>query len=253
MPPYNVPIAQGSPVKMGNGKIRSVADFGEAGVYPFADMIYELARPKDGRPGRLRAASVGFMPLEANFNEKRGGVDFLKQEGLEWSIVPIPSNREALQEAKQAGIDLAPMKEWAEMVLDSASGPGLWIKRAEVEGVYKALSEPRVVSAGVPIDKVVDAVLAFSKTGRVLSTANEARLRSARGSAEMLCEALDEVLAQVAADSEKAAAPAAPAAPPLLYIRPEPQPTLVITPEVAEASVDRAVKAALNRAAGRLD
>lgn len=58
----------------------------------------------------LRAASVGFSPIEAEENE-RGGRDFRSQDLLEWSIVAIPSNADALRRSyelalKAAGMDM---------------------------------------------------------------------------------------------------------------------------------------------------
>jgi uncharacterized protein len=56
--------------------------------------------------GLVRAASIGFNPLEWNDNE-RGGYDFTRWELLEWSLVPIPANQEALRLAVK-GIDEQP-------------------------------------------------------------------------------------------------------------------------------------------------
>lgn len=49
----------------------------------------------------LRAASIGFIPLEARDNE-HGGRDFMKSELLEISLVPIPANQEAIRMAFKA-------------------------------------------------------------------------------------------------------------------------------------------------------
>ena len=47
----------------------------------------------------LRGASVRWDPLEWTHNEKRGGIDFKRQELLEWSVVTIPSDVGALEGA----------------------------------------------------------------------------------------------------------------------------------------------------------
>lgn len=49
----------------------------------------------------LRAASIGFMPIESRENEL-GGRDFLKWELLEISLVPVPANQEAIRMAVKA-------------------------------------------------------------------------------------------------------------------------------------------------------
>jgi HK97 family phage prohead protease len=46
--------------------------------------------------GLIRTASVGFNPLEWEENEA-GGYDFTAWELLEWSLVPVPANQEALR------------------------------------------------------------------------------------------------------------------------------------------------------------
>jgi HK97 family phage prohead protease len=51
--------------------------------------------------GLLRAASIGFQPLEAQPNEK-GGRDIQRAELLEISLVPIPANQSALRLAAKA-------------------------------------------------------------------------------------------------------------------------------------------------------
>lgn len=55
--------------------------------------------------GFLNSTSVGFRPLEweRSSDESRPyGVDFLKQELLEFSVVPIPANSEALRRSVKA-------------------------------------------------------------------------------------------------------------------------------------------------------
>ena len=55
----------------------------------------------------LRAGSVGFAPVEWTRNEERGGIDFQKQELLEWSIVSIPANPDALRRSYEMAIKSA--------------------------------------------------------------------------------------------------------------------------------------------------
>lgn len=46
----------------------------------------------------INAASIGFRPLAMQPNDL-GGMDFIDWELLEWSLVPIPANQEALRRA----------------------------------------------------------------------------------------------------------------------------------------------------------
>jgi HK97 family phage prohead protease len=63
---------------------------------PQAQTIYELYRAR-----MLNAVSVGFAPIKWVQNEETGGTDYLEQELLEISCVPIPANQEALVIARK--------------------------------------------------------------------------------------------------------------------------------------------------------
>ena len=45
-------------------------------------------------------------------------MDFQQQELLEFSIVPVPANADCLIEARSAGIDVEPLREWAAKTLE---------------------------------------------------------------------------------------------------------------------------------------
>lgn len=69
--------------------------------------------------GYLSAVSVGFLVLEAKARAD-GGFNILRQELLEHSAVPIPSNPNALVEARAAGgIEMKALTNWAESVIAS--------------------------------------------------------------------------------------------------------------------------------------
>lgn len=139
---HELPIARPMDTKVENGKLLSSAKFPERGVYPFADTVLDLIDFK-----ALRSSSVGFRPTKWEVSEDRndGGsffppVDFLKQELLEWSVVPVPANPEALVGAKSAGIDMDPYVRWCEQALDDINGPGLWVPRAAIEAARSAVA-----------------------------------------------------------------------------------------------------------------
>lgn len=58
--------------------------------------------------GVLRAASVGFAPVEQSENE-RGGYAFRAQDLLEWSLCAIPSNADALRRSYELALKAAGM------------------------------------------------------------------------------------------------------------------------------------------------
>jgi HK97 family phage prohead protease len=116
----SLPIARAFDVKVqGKGsraKLKATARFE---TFPFADAVFNLIKS-----GTLNATSVGFIPLEWNFaedEEDRGyfAMDITKAELLEYSIVPVPANAEALIGAK--GLSRAhktALYEWASEAID---------------------------------------------------------------------------------------------------------------------------------------
>lgn len=105
---YSIPpVGKALRVYKQNGKLMFDIQFPEKGIYPFADLVYNLYKG-----GFLNATSVGFIGKEAeprdddavkDLPEWQRGVKFLKQELLELSAVPVPSNPSALQQAKSLG------------------------------------------------------------------------------------------------------------------------------------------------------
>lgn len=251
-----LPIGRAESILSSNGQLKARVKFAPADVYAFADTVRRLV---DG--GFLNATSVGFIPKETSYDEERGGFNFLKQELLEFSLVPIPANPEALLDAKRAGVDLAPLKDWCTRTLDGME-PGLWLPKDVAARALKLASGEAcsvavgAVSMSAPTPEALAEVAEMmkdggpadiEKAGRTLSKANEDRLRAAR-------ENLDQVLAAVETDDEdddKAAAPA------IRLRSPRPAKQLPITRADVEAAVQRAVtktvKAAVNAASGRLD
>lgn len=81
--------------------------FATAEQHPFADTVYRLVEG-----GFLNAGSVGFIPHRYEIRAD-GGLDFLENELIEYSIVNIPMHPEALARAVAGGIDIAPLAKSA--------------------------------------------------------------------------------------------------------------------------------------------
>lgn len=148
-PPIGKTLSIG--VEKDKGRLYAVKQFAPKDVYPFAFMIYELAKTKF-----LNTASVGFIPRDYIADEKtkddvegaRIGYYHRKQELLESSIVTVPSNPQALAEARSMhGIDLSPYVDFAEKILDGEKGPGLWVPKKSVEELFQVVSpaKPTVI------------------------------------------------------------------------------------------------------------
>jgi len=146
------PVAKALKTWSDGTALRSIAQFATRDEYDFADTVYRLLRG-----GYLNAVSVGFKPIEWKMVDRESnsfGYDFLKQELLEYSVVPVPAHPGALVEARAAGIEMAPVIEWAEKALDESHKSGLWIPRAELERAwFEARSQ---VSEQVPTAPVVE-------------------------------------------------------------------------------------------------
>ena len=87
--------------------------------------------------GYLKAVSVGFLPLKWKFStdpNRPQGLDFVKQKLLECSICPVPCHPGALIEARSAGVDTRPLRQWAERALDGGGSVG--ISRRQIEVLY---------------------------------------------------------------------------------------------------------------------
>lgn len=126
---WDPPIGRASNVKVQDGQLVGDIEFASADVYDFADTIFRLV---DG--GYLKAVSVGFKPDEYVFTNDKNrpyGIDFTKQTLLEISVCPVPCNPNALGEARGAGVDTAPLCDWAEKVLDT--GDVVFLPRKDLE------------------------------------------------------------------------------------------------------------------------
>lgn len=143
----------------------------------------------------LRAASVGFQPVEWGDNES-GGKGFKTQDLLEWSLTAIPANADALRRSYQLALKAAGMD---------------------------ALLDPDFVS--------------ITKRGRVLSSRNESRIRTA---VDTLSAVLSELGEMPTTEDDAASARAAdrpdksPNATPVQKIQPPPNETNTDTPAPAD-------------------
>jgi uncharacterized protein len=113
-----LPIARAVSIGVEGSRLVAMAEFA---THDFAETVYQLYRG-----GFLRATSVGFRPLDYVRNAERGGIDFKRQELLEFSAVPVPANARALVQAAASGINVEAVKAWARkaLALPMADEPG---------------------------------------------------------------------------------------------------------------------------------
>jgi len=96
-----LPIARGVKFKSNEEGLLIDYQFATADEYPFADTVYKLYNG-----GYLNAVSVGFIPLkweDGNPEKNRFRRRYFEQELLEVSAVAVPSNFNALMQARGSG------------------------------------------------------------------------------------------------------------------------------------------------------
>lgn len=106
---WRLPIGRGFDLTVEDGALKASVEFvpedlPEGGA--FAESVYRLARG-----GFIAATSVGFRPLKWSYtaDKDRGaddwfpGIDFEEQELVEFSIVTVPANAEALADQPLPG------------------------------------------------------------------------------------------------------------------------------------------------------
>ncbi len=149
------PIAKATKVWVSDGELKAIdefmigEEFGEPGA--FAKSVLEMYKQ-----GFMSAVSVGFLPDSDGYeyDAERKGFNFSKMEMLEHSAVPVPSNPNALMQARSAGIDLGPLKIYLVKMLDS----GLFLPE-EMEAMYNqakthtSVQVPEQIEADEPVEK----------------------------------------------------------------------------------------------------
>lgn len=129
------PVARAIRTRVSDGKLKSTAQFADRETYEFADTVFRLLVG-----GYLNAVSVGFTPMEWSFTEdddRSFGVDFKRQKLLEYSVVPVPANPNALIEARSKGINIQPVVDWADNVLHNSKEvrQGVFIPKNALEQI----------------------------------------------------------------------------------------------------------------------
>lgn len=106
---YSLPIGKCVGIGVEDGKLKATVEFLPAETPergPFAECVYQMCMT-----GFLSATSVGFLPIAYEIAADRTGendwwpaVNFTKQKLLEFSIVTVPANSEALVEPGQVAV-----------------------------------------------------------------------------------------------------------------------------------------------------
>ena len=206
---HSLPIGRSVNIQATDDHIEAEVEFAPTS---FAQEVRTLCEQ-----GFLKAASVGFIPLESEpIEEKddsgelvsRRGSRYKKWDLLEWSVVPVPCNFEALiQNAKSKGIELPALKEELlpevevtsfgddeKNILDPNTGEVKTEPFEDTLTIEDSEAFKEVHISGKMAEKLfVDGEPFVEKAGRILSAANEKRIKNARDS---LTEVLNQIQEQ---------------------------------------------------------
>ena len=99
-----LPVGKVDPIAVEGTRLIAHAEFTPEGMNDFADTVFAMV---DG--GFMKAVSVGFMPLASpnpifDPDGSFTGFEYVAQELLELSVVPVPANPNALQLARSLNL-----------------------------------------------------------------------------------------------------------------------------------------------------
>jgi len=110
-----LPVGRATSVWIQNGKLKAKCELAPANLSQYAERVRSMIAA-----GYLNATSVGFRPIRLKFSNDKNrpfGIDFLEQELLEFSIVSIPANPDALLDPGQLGTKSAQARRTRELDL----------------------------------------------------------------------------------------------------------------------------------------
>jgi phage head maturation protease len=136
----NLPVGTVEQIGIEGTRLIAHAEFAPEGMDStgFADTVWRFVEA-----GILKAVSVGFMPLANpnpifDANQMLTGFEYVAQELLELSVVPVPANPNALQLARDMKL---PDEHVRELLLDQAA-----VARAQLRAVAQARSRQLILT-----------------------------------------------------------------------------------------------------------
>ena len=114
----SLPVARCTSISSASGALIATAEFADADLSPVADQVFRMLTA-----GFLKAVSVGFKPIDTPTLAPDGqGLIYGACELLEFSVVPVPSNGDALRRSV-AGAISASIADGRAIVNRDISGP----------------------------------------------------------------------------------------------------------------------------------
>lgn len=152
-----------------DGRLKSMMEFTPKGTTKLADTLHDLYSK-----GFMHATSVGFIARDFDLVEddpgRPFGIDFTSQELVEYSLVPVPSNPEAMSEtfaeARQKGVDTGPLFDWTGEIMDlwkAHKSQNFWLPKSTLREIRKGTDPKQATSFQVGGLCKVDAAKAEEK------------------------------------------------------------------------------------------
>jgi HK97 family phage prohead protease len=117
--------------------------------------------------GGLRAVSVGFMPIKAKASDKNeDGIDFIEQELLELSIVPVPANADAV--ADDAKSLRKSLRKKGEKMSEENEKEEEVVETAEAIDTTEIKSEEEIAELSIKIENLESMVSSLSEKVAVI-------------------------------------------------------------------------------------
>ena len=123
---WDFPVSKAVDISVMGTRLIALMQYATREESPVADTTYRLVKG-----AFMLGVSPGFKMRRWAYNEDRGGLDMFEQVLLEVSNCVVPDNQNALAmvkslgHAQSSGIDLQPLRPWAERTLDLKSEPAL--------------------------------------------------------------------------------------------------------------------------------
>lgn len=118
-----------SEVRIENDLLIGTITFEDAEINPLAEKVFQKVKA-----GTLRMASIGADPHEGHWGNFDDGENpdifyFTKQDLLEWSIIPVGSNPEALKRSVENTAEF--IKAYSKPTIEKSEYPSLAVREAE--------------------------------------------------------------------------------------------------------------------------
>jgi HK97 family phage major capsid protein/HK97 family phage prohead protease len=153
---HESPVGLWKNIRIKGGKLLADLELAKQGTSDFIDTLRSLVDQ-----GILRAVSIGFKPIEAEYMDEKdpwAGMKFTKWELLECSLVAVPANSEALAVAKSLGASDSTIRR----IFDVTPTNGQEVASQTTKAVVSADKKPQI-SKDLKMKTIQEQIAAFQE------------------------------------------------------------------------------------------